>query len=251
MQKIFFYTIIFTSLFLGNSYAQSGASKKDKQDRFHVSVGMKAGGSLSSFSGGGFETALKKAVEGNSSNATFKDYTTNMFLNPTAGVFLTFHFNRNWSFTPEVLLAIGGQKYDYKIGYQTGTDVQEVKSFTELNYLQIPLLLEYAYGQKSIQPYIKAGVTPAFLLKARDKKDYTITQNGQTTQQSSESDLVKLKNINTNDNGATAALGVHLGQYFDLEARYNFGLESLSNDANSLWGNIRNQSANLTLGVKF
>ncbi len=230
---------------------QKAKERDDKENRFHVSFGMKGGGSLSSLNEGDFQGALKKAAEGNTTGAVFKDYTTNLFLNPIAGAYFTFHFNKNFSIIPELLVAVSGQKYDYKIGFATGNDLQEVKSVTTLNYLQIPILLEYAFGKKAFQPYVKAGITPAFLLSARDRKDYTITQNGQTSTSSSESDLVKLKNVNTFDNGATVAIGIHLGKYFDLESRYNFGLESLSNDANSAWSNIKNRSGNLTLGVKF
>ncbi len=252
MQKIIL-TIAFLAAIFGRLAAQTIVvkTKTDKEDRFHVSFGMKGGGSLSSFTEGDFQGVLKKAVEGNTPNAIFKDYTTNLFLNPIAGAYFTFHFNKNWSITPELLVAISGQKYDYKIGFAIGNDLQEVKSVTTLNYLQIPILLEYAFGKKTFQPYIKAGVTPAFLLNARDRKDYTITQNGQTSTSSSESDLVKLKNVNSFDNGATVAIGIHLGKYFDLESRYNFGLASLSSDVNSAWSSIKNRSGNLTLGVKF
>ena len=248
--SLFVFFCIFGSFY--NAFGQKKASEKaDKLDRFRVSLGAKAGGSLSYFANGDFERGLAQKIRGNDTTSIFKDYNSSLLLNPIAGVFVTFHFNRHWSFTPEILLAVSGQKYDYKIGYTTGNQVQEVKSFTELNYLQIPLLVEYAFGTNRIQPYIKVGVTPAFLLRAKEQRSYTVTNNGQTTQNTSESDLLKLKNVDSQDNGASVAAGIHLGQYFDLEARYNFGLSSLSNDVNSTWQNLRNQTGNLTLGVSF
>lgn len=247
-----FFLVLSVFGFSYHAIAQKKASAKaDKLDRFHVTLGAKAGGSLSYFTNGSFETGLAQKIRNSDTTAIFKNYTSSFLLNPIAGVFATFHFNRHWSFTPEILLAVSGQKYEYKIGYTTGSQLQEVKSFTELNYLQIPLLVEYAFGTKRLQPYVKVGVTPAFLLRAKEQRNYTITNNGQTTQNTSESDLLKLKNVDSQDNGASVATGIHLGQYFDLEARYNFGLSSLSSDVNSTWQNLRNQTGNLTLGVSF
>ena len=215
----------------------------NKADKPHVSVGLRLGGSLSNFYSSEFADILAKTVEGN--KGSLEAFTQQVVVNPSVGLTLAFHFNRHISFSPEVMWAIVGEKNKYQFRFKTNT--QDVNNFTELNYVQIPLLFEFAFGRTSVQPFVKVGATPAYLFKSKWKVT-TTNSNGNNTPDVDEDLNSALSRI---DGGPTLGAGVHLGRVFDIETRYNIGLFALSNDVNSFFHNVKSQAFSLTLGVKF
>jgi hypothetical protein len=216
---------------------------KGKKEKPKVTFGLRLGGSLSTLYSPESAIALQKQFAGNAS--AIKSFTTAAAINPAAGVYLSFVLSKHIAFTPEVLLALVGANNKYEVRYKTTS--QDVANITQLNYLQIPLLLEFSFGEKAVQPFIKIGGTPAYLVKGLNKNT-TIDNNASTTTTTNE----PLNNtVTRSEGGATVGAGLHLGRFFDLEARYNFGLTNLSDDSNSILYNAKNKAVGLTLGVKF
>ncbi len=216
--------------------------------RPRVAFGVKFGGTAARLYDGTLLTAATK------SGAELRNEAAKLLINPTAGIFLTFHINNHWAFTPELVLAVGGSADKYQLRYQTTS--QDVTSLTELNYLQIPLLATYTLGkvENKVRPFVNLGITPAYLLRGTIKQDVSTTQNSNGAQLSTDSNTNNFtaeKTTKRYDGAGTLGIGLHLGKAIDLETRYNLGFLSLSSDPTLLINNAKNQVLSLSIGAKF
>jgi Outer membrane protein beta-barrel domain len=150
------------------------------------------------------------------------------------------------------------QENSYQLAFVSGgqtTNIQSIKSLTEINYFQIPLLFQFSFGKSLIRPYLKIGGTPAYILKSTRKDETaTVSTTGGTTTNttsSAEQDLVAQSNVDRFQGGGTVAAGLHLGRFIDLESRYDFTLTSLNNDVNSFYKGAKTQALGVQLGVRF
>jgi hypothetical protein len=256
MKKIFLLSVglVLTTL----AFAQSDKSaKKSAADVPRFTFGVKGGGSLCNFYSQDFATVIQNTAGGN--NRQLTEFVQKALLKPAAGISLTFNFNRYVAFTPEMLIAIVGQENNYKLRFITPTQdtvLQNVKSVTDINYLQIPILFQFSFGKSAIRPYIKLGGTPAYILKGTrndvtEQQQKTAAGSVTSSNASATQDLIGQRNVSSLQGGATVAVGLHLGRYIDLESRYDFSLSSLSQDANTLYSNAKSQALGVQLGVKF
>jgi len=77
----------------------------------------------------------------------------------TGGLFLNYHFTRNWSIQPEVLFSMKGADLGEGLTGETGG------ADYELGYLEIPILAKYTFTTSSmVKPYLNLGPQVGFTL---------------------------------------------------------------------------------------
>lgn len=127
-----------------------------------------------------------------------------------AGGLAHIHGNSNWAFQPEVMYSLEGAKY--KVG--------DVKSSTNLSFINVPLLAQYMFDNGF---RIEAGPQIGFLMSAKNKTDGT--------------------NTDIKDGYKSTAISLPVGVGYltstglGFDARYNFGLTDLNENGTSVKGN--------------
>lgn len=128
-----------------------------------------------------------------------------------AGFFFKAPIGKNAFFRPEIYYSSQGQKDKYT--YTTGADAGETT--TTLDYLNIPLLLEFG---KTVT--VQTGVQVGVLLSAREK--------GRITTQTVDDNLKEF--MNEVDMSLVIGLGVNVTRKVNLGARYNIGVSNVFKD---------------------
>ncbi len=129
----------------------------------------------------------------------------------SAGFFFKAPIGKNAFFRPEIFYSSQGQKDKYT--YNTGVDAGETT--TTLNYLNIPLLLEFG---KTIT--VQTGMQVGVLLSAREK--------GRITTQTVNDDLKKF--MNKVDLSFVIGIGANVARQVNMGARYNLGVSDIFKD---------------------
>jgi len=124
------------------------------------------------------------------------------------GIYLKVPIGKNSFFRPEIFYSSQGQKDNYT--YNTGLDAG--KTTTTLNYLNIPLLLEFG---KTIT--VQTGFQAGILLSAREE--------GQITNQPIDDDLKEI--MNPVDMSLVVGVGANVSRKINLGVRYNLGLTNI------------------------
>ena len=194
-----------------------------------VRLGIKAGATLSSFTGSDVDGAKYK-FGGN------------------VGLTANFDLNNNLSFQPELLYSMKGAKGEESYSDYDGNipiTVQEKTNIT-LHYLDLPLLLKL----KSNSIFFEAGPQLGFLLGQKTTYDGTATYiaNGTTQTESYSTSSTSTDGIRKVDIGYVLGVGYQLSEALSLGVRYNGGFTSLEDDGNT---KAHNSAFQLQLGYTF
>jgi len=180
-----------------------------------TSFGLKAGASLTNFTGDGVSSSTKNLFGFN------------------GGVFANFAINDAFSIQPEVLYSMKGNKSEGAVsGYAT-----TLKS--RLHYIDVPVLARVNAGGL----FFELGPQVGFLAVAKQKQEVS----GGTSAGTSEQDI---KNrVRTVDFGYAAGLGYQLSNGPGIGLRYNGGFIDTRNPSTS--SAVRNSAFQLYLSYQF
>jgi len=140
------------------------------------------------------------------------------------GIFLNTMLNDRWSIQPELLYSAQGQKFK---------DENSSKNVLALDYLQLPVMLQYSPVSKV---YLEAGPQVGFLVNAKIEGP-------------NDANKADVKdNYKKADFGVNVGLGVNATKNIGIYGRYNFGIMDVTkSDA------VYRQNRDLQLGaaIKF
>ena len=161
-------------------------------------LGLEAGGNLTDLIGSG--------VSGSTTNGIKVGF--------AGGAFLCLNFGENFGIRPELL-------YEQKGNQNSGASTS-----TELDYLEIPLLLKFSLGTPVVNPGILLG--PAFSFNV-------LAQSGG----------INLSNVNSSDVGLVGGVEVDISKFL-VSGRYELGLTDLTTG-----GNVQNGTFTFLIGYSF
>lgn len=89
--------------------------------------------------------------------------------------------NEHFSFSVEPSMASYNYRYTTTTGWTNGTDPTdyieyEARHRNQVTYLEIPVVLRYAFGGNAIQPFLSLGLTYGYRLTASKKTETTVTR---------------------------------------------------------------------------
>ena len=137
-----------------------------------------------------------------------------------AGLLAHLHINNTFAIQPEVMYSSQGAKY---------TNVDGVEHELSLNYINIPLNLQYMF-QNGFR--LQTGPQVGFLVGVKDK------ENGTATNFFSSDDFKSI------DFSWTAGVGYKSASGLGVDARYNFGISNIND-----FGNIERHNSVFQVGL--
>jgi len=158
------------------------------------------------------------------------------------GGFVEFKITDKFSVQPELLYSAQGAKLRYSSAdeFSSTIDKQNIK----LGYLNIPVMAKY-YVIKGLS--IEAGPQVGFLLSA--KNEYNIYSSISEDLSGSGEDDIK-DDSKSVDFGLNVGAGYEFTQNIFVQARYNFGLTSISENASNEF-DPKNGVLQVSFGYKF
>lgn len=221
-----------------------------------INYGFKLGGNLSNLVGDYPEDTEPVITSDNKSK-----------LGVNVGMFLEYEINNNFSFQPELLFSLQGNKYETKEEYFDDFTNQNEKvtltQTTRLSYINLPLILKYHVTEKID---IEFGPQIGYLVGAKADFEY---QDANFPEDNEEITIDLLNDGTYNFLGATIQwqeainrfdYGLNLGASYDInenifiQARYYYGLSTIDdNSTNGLdfssW-DLKNSVFQLSLAYK-
>jgi len=140
------------------------------------------------------------------------------------GIFVNTMLNSHWSIQPELLYSAQGQKF---------SDVNSNKNVLALDYVQLPVMLQYHPVSKV---YLEVGPQAGLLVNAK-------------TEGPNDANKTDVKdNYKKADFGVNVGLGINATKNIGIYGRYNFGVMDITKS-----DEIYRQNRNLQLGaaIKF
>jgi hypothetical protein len=199
------------------------------QAQSDVRLGIKAGATLSSFSGGDVSDAKYK-------------------FGFNGGLTANFGINDRLSFQPELLYSMKGVKGEDSETLNMGGDIysSSEKVSVTLHYIDIPLLFKL----NSNQLFFEAGPQLGFIAgqKTTDEGTITYTRGGSTTTQNFSRSSTSTDGLRKVDVGYVLGVGYQLSEDVSLGLRYNGGFTSIDKDGNA---KAHNSAFQLQLGYLF
>ncbi|MBK6364665.1 MAG: PorT family protein [Saprospiraceae bacterium] len=156
-----------------------------------------------------------------------------------AGVFYQYMVNDNFTIQPELNFMQMGTKFDLDF---LGTTIESTTTF---NYLQIPILAKYGFGDMdALNFYVQAGPYVALGLgKVKTKSCVGDDCETEDTDYGDGEDGPK-----SLDFGLQLGAGVNITKNISVDARYGLGLANLTSEEDSTY---KNSSIFISLGYKF
>ncbi len=148
----------------------------------------------------------------------------------TFGGFINYSAESGFGFTGQVLYT--------QLGAQTANKTNE----TRLNYLQVPLLATYYFGERGnlVRPKVFLGPHLGFLLKAADKNGTEVKEGDGSSP------------YNTFDLGATLGAGLNIRimpkMWLNTDVRYGLGLLDVTQSGAS---SVYNKNWGVNVGLSF
>ncbi len=176
----------------------------------NVSIGPIAGVSFANFHGSAIKTEVKPGL--------------------TIGAFYNYSSKKGFGFSGQILYT------------QLGAKILDKTNEINLNYVQVPLLFTYFFGQYGdrLRPKVFLGPSLNFLVSAKDINGNNI--NGDSNS----------RVYNVFDLGLTGGLGLNYELtrkvWLNFDVRYGLGLLDVTKDSNS---NIQNRNFGINLGLSF
>lgn len=199
-------------IFLGLTVLASSLS-------FAQQFGVKAGLNLSDIS--------------NTSTAVDTKMKTGLY----AGVTATFPITESYSIKPELVYNQMGAKTDL---YDFGGIVGQVSTTTKLDYLSLPIMLQYNLPSNL---YLEVGPEFSYMLSSNQ------TLNTVFLSPSTDINMDYLNRFNV---GAGVGAGLKINENLGINARYTFGLTGIGKDGNVTDYFLSNsKNNNLQVGLDF
>jgi len=186
--KIMLFSLLLAGLSLGRAAAQN------------FSLGLEAGANFSNFLGADVST-----ISGANDSK----------LGLVGGGFLSLNFGNSFAIRPEVL-------YEQK-----GNQISGTSTSTQLDYIEIPVLLKLSLGSPVVNPGILFGPSFAWNVVAKDASGGNIP------------------NIATSDVGLVAGVEVDIDKFL-VSGRYELGLDNVAQNVN-----IQNGTLTFLVGFSF
>lgn len=161
-------------------------------------LGLEAGANFSNFIGSGITDSNANASK----------------LGFVGGGFLSLNFGPSFAIRPEVL-------YEQK-----GNQISGTSTTTELDYIEVPVLLKIGLGLPVVNPSILLG--PSFSWN-------TVAQNGG----------VNINGVNSSDVGLVGGVELDISKFL-ISGRYELGLDNVSKNTN-----IQNGTLTFLVGYSF
>jgi hypothetical protein len=165
-----------------------------------LGLGLEAGANFSNFVG----SDISKIGNANDSKLGF-----------VGGGFLSLNLGTSFSIRPELL-------YEQK-----GNAISGTSTTTELDYIEVPVLLKLGLGTPGFNPSILLGPTFSWNILAKDA-------NGRN-----------ISNIDSSDVGLMGGVELDLGKFL-VSGRYELGLQNVQKNTN-----IQNGTITLLVGYSF
>lgn len=181
--------------------------------RAQFAFGVRAGFNL---------TNMSQKIDGKKPD---KDRSGNFLPGFQFGVAGEYAVSDHFALQPAILFATQGAKYGWSETEDGAT--ADVKTSTHLNYIQIPVNLQYKLDLSGIKLLLQAG--PYFAFGISGKEKYEAAYKGES--ESNDTDInFGCKSCETKrvDAGLSAGAGVQFGN-FQVGLGYNFGLMNISN----------------------
>ena len=159
--------------------------------------------------------------------AGLSGYNGDKLLSFHAGVFVHVTMNKNWRFQPELLYSVEGQHY---IVYDNNEDPAAIKNTIVLNYIQLPLVVQY-FPVSSF--YVEAGPQLAVLASAYSKGI-------------GDGHMNLKRSFGNTQFGLNMGLGYFFNPQLGIYARYYFGLTDVTP-----YNSDMNRSHTGQLGIAF
>jgi hypothetical protein len=158
-----------------------------------------------------------------------------------AGVYGQVFSSEAFAIQPEVNYSTKGTGFSYVRTTSNGVNANFSQKFN-LSYIDIPVLAVFKLGRAA---EIQAGPYWSYLVHADIKNNDGNPNN--------EFDTIDRKNFNNWDAGLAGGIGFNLGRGAQLGVRYNYGLRPIatSTGAKAVFGNAKNQNAQLYLAFNF
>jgi opacity protein-like surface antigen len=178
----------------------------------------------------------------------------------TLGAAFNFPITESFSIQPELSYVQKGTKS--KESYTDGpnpTDIYESENKITINYLEIPVLAKYSFGEGT-KFFLNAGPSLGFGLGGKTKREITQSYGGQSASGEIEGD-VKFGDLdedaeegdvyldNRIDFGVQLGAGVLIANKIQIDVRYGLGLSALYDDAED--GAYKNRVIQFTVGIPF
>lgn len=186
------------SLLLGFGLLAFAASQASAQN---FDLGLEAGANFSNFIG--------SAVSQIGTNAN------NSKLGFVGGGYLCLNFGNSFGIRPEVL-------YEQK-----GAAISGTSTTTELDYIEIPVLLKFGLGTPGFNPSILLGPSFAWNTVAKDASGNSIS------------------NLNSSDIGLVGGVEIDISKFL-ISGRYELGLDNVQSNTN-----IQNGTLTFLVGYNF
>ncbi len=167
---------------------------------------------------------------------------TDMRVSIHLGGYLNYAISDKLSFQPELLYSSVGCKVKESDSYQEfGVQITEkYEATTKLNYLSLPLLVQYKLGTVNVL----AGPQLGFFMGGKVKEEYTYTAEGYGSD--SESDTHDADGVNTLDLGFNIGLGANFDK-INVSARYSAGLTNIVDGDDKITNNVLQLSVGYVL----
>lgn len=173
----------------------------------------------------------------------------------TGGLGVNILLNEKLSLQPEINFIQKGANAEFKQGI--GDGILEVRSTdVRINYLELPVLVKYSFGDGEVKGYVNAGPSVGYGLGG--KTDYSLKYilGNETVYQESGKGSVKFEDApleypaedvyfqNRVDIGFQAGGGVLLFDKVIVDARYGYGFTSLDDESKP-----KNRTIQITVGA--
>lgn len=192
-----------------------------------VSLGVKAGGNLSSLSGD---------VEGMSFLPGFH-----------AGGFAEIKLSEKFALQPELLFSMEGGKSSFKLQSSEVSMSSEEK--LKLGYINLPVMAKY-YVTEGLS--VELGPQIGYLISAKSEYEFSSTFEGITIEDSGKEDVKDF--MKKTSFGASVGLGYTMKNNLYFQARYHLGLSNINDtedEEDGYLAKIKNNGFQLSIGFKF
>lgn len=192
-----------------------------------VSLGVKAGGNLSSLSGD---------VEGMSFLPGFH-----------AGGFAEIKLSEKFALQPELLFSMEGGKSSFK--FQSSEVSMSSEEKLKLGYINLPVMAKY-YVTEGLS--VELGPQIGYLISAKSEYEFSSTFEGITIEDSGKEDVKDF--MKKTSFGASVGLGYTMKNNLYFQARYHLGLSNINDtedEEDGYLAKIKNNGFQLSVGFKF
>jgi hypothetical protein len=160
------------------------------------------------------------------------------------GLSLTVPLSHHISLAPEILFAMKGTT-DKLFLLSSNGPVPNVSGTSNINYIEVPVLVRLSFGSGALRPFVTAGPEIAFKVACNFTVSGPATNlNGESA--CSQATLTAESGVKSTDLGAMVGAGLSSGR-LSVSVRYDVGLSNWSLDTYGAWA--KNRAIMAVVGV--